>query len=97
MEQVEKGIVMEEKKKKKMQRVFKNLEKDKKKIKMNIERKKEIRIGVQKKKIIKEIKQKIGGYLVNKLNKIGSKWKVIIKGEKKERKKVEDIYRINVS
>ncbi|MDJ1159375.1 multidrug efflux RND transporter permease subunit [Chelatococcus sp. SYSU_G07232] len=63
---------------------------------LNIDREKAQTLGVQVNDIFTALQASLGGLYVNDFNLFGRTWQVIIQGEAKDRREVEDIYRINV-
>jgi HAE1 family hydrophobic/amphiphilic exporter-1 len=53
-------------------------------------------LGVQVSDIFSALQATLGGYYVNQLNAFGRVWQVNIEGERQDRARIEDIYRIHV-
>ena len=80
----------------KLNRVFTTFSASNPSVYLDIDRDKAQILGVPLSSVFQSLQASLGGYFVNNMNMFGRTWQVQVQAEAEDRKRVDDIYRINV-
>jgi len=90
------GLVFTANQQPELRNVFSTFAANTPQIYLDIDRNKAQTLGVSVSDVFRALQATLGGYYVNDLNLFGRTWQVNIQGERTDRSRVTDIYRINV-
>ena len=96
MAQVVRGLSVAANQDPRLSRVFSTFSATNPSIYLDIDRDKVQILGVTLSSVFQAMQATLGSYFVNNINLFGRTWQVQVQGEAQDRKRVDDIYRINV-